>query len=185
MQHKNTIRDLCLIAVFAAVIAVMAQIVIPMPWGVPFTMQTFAVPLAGAILGAKKGITCAIVYLLLGAVGVPVFAGFGAGLDRFIGPWGGYLWSYPLFAFVVGFGADQSMKIQSIKGKFFWLASGLLAGSVINLTMGMIQFAVVSGANLQAAFIAAVAPFLIGEFVKLSLVFMTAPKIRKTIGRLS
>lgn len=89
MTHsKLSIQDLCSIALCTAVIAVMAQISIPMPLGVPMTMQTFAITLAAVILGAKKGSIAALVYILLGAVGLPVLAGFTGGIQYFAGPTG-------------------------------------------------------------------------------------------------
>ena len=75
MQKTNfKTLDLCMIGVVTAVIVIMAQISIPMPLGVPMTMQTFAITLAGIILGSKKGAVASLIYVLLGAVGVPVFA---------------------------------------------------------------------------------------------------------------
>ena len=76
MNRQSTgIKDIIYIAVFTAIIAVLAQISIPMPGGVPMTMQTFAVPLAGIVLGAKRGTISTLIYVLLGFIGVPVFAG--------------------------------------------------------------------------------------------------------------
>ena len=91
---KFNTRDICYIALFTAVIAVMAQISIPMPLGVPMTMQTFAITLAAVVLGAKFSTLSTFIYLLLGAVGVPVLAGFSGGLDKFVGPTGGFLFSF-------------------------------------------------------------------------------------------
>ena len=72
MQKTNfKTLDLCMIGVVTAVIVIMAQISIPMPLGVPMTMQTFAITLAGIILGSKKGAVASLIYVLLGAVGVP------------------------------------------------------------------------------------------------------------------
>ena len=83
MQKTNfKTLDLCMIGVVTAVIVIMAQISIPMPLGVPMTMQTFAITLAGIILGSKKGAVASLIYVLLGAVGVPVFANF-SGVSTF------------------------------------------------------------------------------------------------------
>lgn len=144
-------RELCHIGISTAVIAVMAQITIPLPV-VPLTMQTFAVPLVGAVLGAKKGTIAAIIYLLLGAFGVPVFAQFTGGFSLIFGPTGGYLLSFPFFVFVVGLGADTRKRIG--------LALGLLVGSMINLFMGMLQLAFVLQLDVRAAFMGGVAPFI-------------------------
>jgi biotin transport system substrate-specific component len=88
-----TTRDLALVALFAALTAVCAQIALTLPLvtGVPFTLQVFAVLASGAILGARRGFLSQVVYLLLGAVGLPVFARMHGGLGALAGPTGGYL----------------------------------------------------------------------------------------------
>ena len=76
---KST-KTMIITAMFAAVIAVLAQIAFPLPSGVPVTLQTFAVALTGVVLGAKLGTISTFIYILLGAVGVPVFSGLNGGL---------------------------------------------------------------------------------------------------------
>ena len=174
-KTKMSVRDLTFIGISVALITIMAQLTVPLPV-VPLTMQTFAVPLVGAALGAKKGAIAALVYVLLGAVGAPVFAGFGGGFHRIIGPWGGYLLSYPIFAFVAGFGAD--------KGKNNWLGLGLVVGSIINLTMGTIQLGLVNNLMVWDAFIRGFAQFIPAEIIKLTLVFFITPDIRKAIAKI-
>jgi len=175
-KNRAYIKNLCHISIFAAVIAIMAQIAIPMPWGVPMTMQTFAVALTGVVLGAKKGAVAALVYLLLGILGVPVFANFRGGFDLIIGPTGGFLLSFPLFAFSAGFGANRGGRI--------WLIIGLAVGSATNLSMGMLQLAFVNQISMQAAFFAGVLPFLPVELIKMVLVFILGSQIRRTIEKL-
>ena len=172
---KLKLRDTCFIAIFVAVIAVLAQISIPMPLGVPLTLQTFGVALAGIVLGAKKGAAAALVYLLLGAVGAPVFTQFGAGFHRIIGPWGGFALSFPLMAFVTGLGADS--------GKKFLLAISLAAGAVITLSMGMVQFAFVSGVGFPEAFFAAFAPFIIADAIKMAMAFGAGLSVRHILTK--
>ena len=105
MQKTNfKTLDLCMIGVVTAVIVIMAQISIPMPLGVPMTMQTFAITLAGIILGSKKGAVASLIYVLLGAVGVPVFANFSGGYQLLVGPTGGFIISFPIMAFIIAFG---------------------------------------------------------------------------------
>ena len=106
-RSRFSVREICYSGLFAAVIAIMAQISIPMPGGVPMTMQTFAITLAAVVLGAKLSTVSSVIYLLLGAVGVPVLANFSGGFDKFIGPTGGFLISFPLMAFIIGWGADH------------------------------------------------------------------------------
>ena len=106
-KSKMSVRDICYAGLFAAVIAVMAQISIPMPLGVPMTMQTFAITLAAVVLGAKLSALSSLIYLILGAVGIPVLANFSGGFDKFVGPTGGFLISFPLMAFIIGWGAEH------------------------------------------------------------------------------
>lgn len=106
-QAKISVQDICCIALMAAVTVVMAQISIPMPMGVPMTMQTFAVTLAGVILGSKRGGLSILVYVLLGAIGLPVFAGFSGGIQNLVGPTGGFLISFPIMAWLIGVGVEK------------------------------------------------------------------------------
>ena len=92
-------RDMALIALFAALIAICAWISIPAP--VPFTLQTMAVFLAVGLLGGKRGTIAVAVYIMLGAVGLPVFSGFNGGIGALLGPTGGYLIAYPLMALLI------------------------------------------------------------------------------------
>ena len=96
---QNRTLSLILPAFGAAIIAALAQIVIPIG-AVPITLQTFAVGLVAAILKPREATLAATLYLILGAIGLPVFAGGGGGLQSFFGPSAGYLLAYPFFAFV-------------------------------------------------------------------------------------
>lgn len=174
MRNIST-RDICLISLFVALIAALSQMAIPLPGGVPLTLQTFIVPFSAAILGARRGAIAAVAYLLLGAVGLPVFAGYGGGVGRLVGLWGGFLLSYPFMAFIVGFAAERRKK--------YWLAVGLVCGSMLNLTMGMVQFAIVSEQSLQAAFLAAMMPFFVPEAIKMTMVFLLVPSIRRALTK--
>lgn len=101
-KSTNTTKMLILSALFAAIVAVCAQISFQIG-PVPFTLQVFAIFLASLILPPKYAFLSLLVYDLLGAVGVPVFAGFSGGLSKFIGPTGGYLIAFPIAAFVISY----------------------------------------------------------------------------------
>ena len=96
---KFSTRDLCFCAIGAALIAVCAWISIPAD--VPFTLQTFAIFAVCGLLGGKRGTVSVLVYLLLGAVGAPVFAGFRGGFASLIGTTGGYLAGFILLALII------------------------------------------------------------------------------------
>jgi biotin transport system substrate-specific component len=150
LKKFNT-RDICLMGIFTALMAVTAQISIPMPLGVPMTMQTFAILLAGVMLGAKRGFFATLAYVMLGAAGVPVFANFTGGMGIILGPTGGFIISFPIMALLAGWGAD--------KGRNEMIA-GLTAGSIVNYAAGMIYFMLCTGKDLNVAFAACVLPFI-------------------------
>lgn len=101
--RRSTATDLALIASFAALIAACALLP-AIPVGVvPITLQTFGVLLTGAVLGSKRGFLAVLLYLAVGAIGLPVFSGGSAGLAPFAGPSVGYLVAFPFAAFLTGF----------------------------------------------------------------------------------
>jgi biotin transport system substrate-specific component len=158
--------------IFTAFMAVMAQISIPMPLGVPMTMQTFAVSLAGVMLGAKRGFFSALAYVLLGAAGVPVFANFTGGMGIILGPTGGFIVSFPLLALLIGWGAD--------KGRNETIA-GIIAGNVVNYAVGMICFTLSTGKGLDVAFTACVLPFIPTAIMKAVAAGVVGLKIRSRV----
>ena len=172
-QKKITVYDLCMMGVFTAIIAVMAQIVIPMPYGVPMTLQTLAVPLAGVLLGAKKGAITAAVYVLIGAVGAPVFAGFAGGLGVVFGPTGGFILSFPLLAFAAGFGAD--------KNNPRWLWSGVIVGVLINYLFGVVYFSLFTGNDIITSFTICVLMFIPTDVIKILITGLLGVKVRKLL----
>jgi len=101
--------ELFWVSSFAILTAISAQISIPVQ-PVPFTLQTMIVLLAGAFLGAKNGAYSQLLYIFLGAVGLPIFAGGTMGFARLIGPTGGYLLAFPLAAYLVGYLTEKSKK---------------------------------------------------------------------------
>ena len=156
------VRDLCYIAFFTAMIAVLAQISIPLPGGVPLTLQTFAVPLAGLVLGPKKGTIASLVYVLLGAVGVPVFANLSGGPGIVLGMTGGFIISFPIMAFISGLGSKKS-----VKSPLLWL--WLILGAAANYVVGTVWFMAVANSSVYAALAACVIPFIPTAILKIIL----------------
>lgn len=175
-QAKLSVQDICSIALFTAVIAIMAQISIPMPLGVPMTMQTFAITLAAVVLGSKKGATAALVYILLGAVGLPVLAGFTGGIQYFAGPTGGFLISFPVMAYIIGLGIDR---FRDKKGGFILC---LVAGTLINYVIGVLMFCLLMDSTVIAAISACVLPFVPTAILKAVLASVIGFKIRTRLG---
>ena len=119
------------IGVFAAFTVVGAQIEIPHQ-PVPYTLQTLFVLLSGAFLGKRNGAASQCVYLCAGAVGMPVFSGFGFGLARLLGPSGGFLLGFPVAAFIVGYLIDG-------KTQLFRTVVGMAAGLFVIFSLGTVQ----------------------------------------------
>ena len=89
---------------FAAITSILSIVTIPTPIGVPFTLQTFAMALCGLVLGKKYGTLSTVLYVLLGLVGVPVYAGMTAGPGVLFGVTGGYIFGFILMTFFCGVG---------------------------------------------------------------------------------
>jgi biotin transport system substrate-specific component len=159
----DSVRSAGLVIVFSLFIAACAQFAIHIG-PIPITGQTFAVLLTGALLGSRLGAAAVIAYLIEGAIGLPFFAGGGAGLVRFVGPTAGYLVAFPAAAFITGAFAEHGWD------KHYATAVAAMAiGSVVIFLGGWAWFAVLTNTPPIAAFKLAVAPFLLGDVIKIGL----------------
>ena len=173
-----SVRSLVLAALFAALLAVCSWISIPA--AVPFTLQIFAVFLTLLLLPAREGILAIAVYLLLGAVGLPVFSGFRGGPSALFGPTGGYLTGFLLTGLV-------ALVFEKLRWTSFPLRlCGLALGLLLCYTAGTIWFVVTYTAGpmtVGKALSLCVLPFLIPDGIKLALAALiarrTAPLIEK------
>lgn len=162
------------VALMAAVTAVAAQITIPLPFSpVPFTLQVLAVILSGLLLGSRYGALAQATYVLVGAVGVPVFAGFRGGLGVLVGPTGGYLLSYPIAAAIAGLAAYAAA--NAVRRRALWSASlwGCVALAVI-YALGATWLAAVTGLPLTVALAQGVLPFVPLDLIKVGLAALVA-----------
>jgi len=163
MRKTLSIHDICYIGISTAIIVAGAQVRIPLPL-MPMSLQTLTIQLAGIVLGAKHGAWAVLIYLLLGAAGIPVFAGPYAGVERLVGPSGGFLLTFPFMAFAAGLGAA--------KGGYTRLFLGLAIGAAVNFICGWLWFSFHTGNPLGAAFLVTVLPFL--PLTALEFVFLMA-----------
>jgi biotin transport system substrate-specific component len=124
------VRSLALVVAFSLLTALAAQVVIPFPL-VPVTGQTFAVLLTGALLGSRLGALAMIAYLIEGASGLPFFHAGRGGLQHLLGPTAGYLWAFPVAAFVTGLLAERGWD-----KRFLTAAAAMFLGSLVILLMG-------------------------------------------------
>lgn len=172
-NSKFSVQDICMIAFMTAVTAVMAQISIPMPFGVPMTMQTFAITLAGVILGSKKGGISILIYVLIGLIGIPVFANFSGGIQCLAGPTGGFLISFPIMAFLIGIGADS-------KNKWMFILFVIL-GTLANYVIGLVFFCLIMQSSIGAGLAACVVPFLPTAVIKAVIASTLGIQIQKRL----
>ena len=164
-------RRVAYAAAFAALLAVASYVSFALPLtDVPFTLQVLVVVLAGLVLGPGLGALSVLVYLLLGAVGVPVFAAGSAGLGVILGPLGGYLVSWPVAAAIAGLGRGRSPLGR--------LVPALLALCVIYLG-GIAGLHLSQGMAWNAAFFAGAAPFLPFDVAKVLVAWAIAPALTR------
>lgn len=173
MKHFS-IQTLCMIALFTAVISILAQFSVPLPFGVPLSLQNFAVALAAILLGRKYGTISILVYLLIGFIGIPVFANFRSGPGVFISPTGGFLLGYPIMTYLIGFGTEHRHR-KGIYPICFLL--GLLA----DYAAGLILFCLVTSMDLSTGIITCILPFLPADCIKGILVSILGIKLRKQL----
>ena len=181
MNNTNKTRDTVFIALFSVLIAVCAWISIPT--AVPFTMQTFGVFFALNFLGGKKGILSVVIYLLMGIIGVPVFANGTAGLGILMGTTGGYMigWIFSGLAMWL---------LQTLLGRKKWAQSiSMLVGLLVCYGIGTAWFLVVyaqtTGAvGLWAALCWCVFPFILPDLVKLGMVLWLTQRLNKIVKML-
>ena len=167
--------ELTYIAAAAVLITVCAWITIPTT--VPFTMQTFGIFTALGLLGGRRGTWAVLVYLLLGAVGLPVFSGFGAGPGQLLGATGGYLVGFLCLALICW------LVTRFLDNSLWATALGMLLGLVVCYAFGTAWFLVVyartSGpVGLVTALSWCVVPFVVPDCIKLALALLISRRLR-------
>lgn len=149
----------------AALTAVLAYVRLPVPWSpVPVSGQSLAVMLAGALLGPRLGALSQAVYVLLGAIGLPVYAGGMGGLPVLLGPTGGYLFGFVLGAYVTGRVAGKAGMFRPARLVLAFVLGGVVAVYV----PGVVQLALVTGTTLRQAVVLGALPFLPGDGLKVA-----------------
>lgn len=182
MKKSNVTRlkiyDMALIAVFTAIITVCSWLCIPAP--VPFTLQTFGIFLTVGVWGGKKGTLAVCVYLLLGIIGLPVFAGFNSGLGYIAGSTGGYILGFLPAALVM-------WAVQKLLGnKNLSLIISMAAGLLVCYAFGTVWFMSVYTRNtgkigFGSALLMCVVPYIIPDAVKISLAILIRKRFIKIL----
>lgn len=169
-------KDLTYIGVFAALISICAWINIPSV--VPFTMQTFGVFLALNVLGGKKGLLAILVYVFLGMVGIPVFAGFSGGVSILFGSTGGYILGFIFQGLIYILVARKESFIVQI----FAQVLGLIACYTFGTLWFVEVYLKTNGAvNVITALSWCVIPYIIPDLIKMALAFFVGKRIKKAV----
>jgi len=164
-----------LVAALTAATALIAKIELPFTQ-VPLTLQVFFSLLAGAILGPRYGALSMVLYVLMGAIGLPVFAGGKSGLGVLLGPTGGYLFGFIAAAYLVGLITSRG------KGTTAQLGTAMLAGIAVIYALGVLQLSVVAKLSLVKAFAIGAAPFIAVDIIKGLAAVVVARRLRVVSG---
>lgn len=177
VQRSKT-YDIVYIAVFAVIMAICSWISIPA--AVPFTLQTFGVFIAVGVLGGKRGSLSVLVFILLGAIGIPVFANFSGGIGVLAGPTGGYIIGFLFSALLM-------CAMEKLPGKKSVMQIvSMIAGLIVCYAFGTVWFVIVYGRmngpiGFTAALASCVVPFIIPDIIKIALAYVLSRKLRKYV----
>ena len=174
-KTSSNLKPLVFAALFAALTAAVSPLKIPLGFTpVPITLQTLVVLMSGAMLGPTYGALAMILYVVVGALGLPVFAGGGSGIGAILGPTGGYLISYFIAAFAIG----KTLQLRK-QPKYIDYVFAMVVGTIIIYLLGAgWALVVVPGLTLLAVIVGWVLPFVIGDTIKL----LIAAYIAKTVN---
>lgn len=161
-SHLSAGQKAVSIGVAVAVVAVSAQVAVPLPFSpVPMTLQPLAVLVVGAMLGPTRGMAALVLYLLIGALGAPVFAPGGPpGAARLVGPTGGYLLAFPVAAALAGWAASRPGLLRLVAG---------LGLAMVTIHLGGFAWLALLHGEVTRAFEVGFVPFLTGDLLKIGL----------------
>lgn len=174
-MKKSNIKELTMIGLCAALMAVFSQISIPLPSGVPITLQPFAVVLICVLLEERLGTLSILTFILIGAIGLPVYANFNSGFSAILGPTGGFLTGFLIMAFIVGlFSKSKNKKLIFI---------GAYLGLFTDYVVGVLQLALVLNMGIAEALVIGCYPYIIKDLILTAVAVVIALKIKPLIKR--
>ena len=171
-NQKIRTKQMVLIAPMTAVTCVLGPLSIPLPFSpVPISLTNFAIFLAIFVLGMKSGTISFIIYLLLGAVGVPVFSSFRGGFQVLAGPTGGYLIGFIFLALIMGFALDHFDR------KLVPTIIGMIIGMAVCYAFGTVWLAKLLSLSFKEGLMMGVIPYLAGDAAKIIIAAIVGPKL--------
>lgn len=178
-NQKIRTKQMVLIALMTAVTCVLGPLSIPLPFSpVPISLTNFAIFLAIFVLGMKSGTISFIIYLLLGAIGVPVFSSFRGGLQVLAGPTGGYLIGFIFLALIMGFALDHFDR------KLVPTIIGMIIGMAVCYAFGTVWLAKLLSLSFKEGLMMGVIPYLAGDAAKIIIAAIVGPKLYGAIQKI-
>ena len=178
MKKRASLRRICLYALFSAMLCAISPIAIPIG-AVPISFSLLGVMLCCVMLGVRAIIPVAV-YLAIGAVGVPVFAGGGAGFGVLIGPTGGFLWAYLPMCVLTGMGHRMiASRVSAAKIRFLLTFAAGFCGVLLCYLCGTLQYMLVANVSFLSAAGVCVLPFLLFDFCKLVILGVVENRLQR------
>ena len=160
----------------SAIICIISPFALPTVFSpVPITLSTLAIYLCLFVLGLKKGVVSVLLYLLLGLIGLPVFAGFSGGVGKLFGPTGGYLIGYLFLVFIAG------LFINRRKSKWYLYLLGMLLGTATCYLFGTLWLAYQMQLTFSEAFALGVLPYIPADLIKMIAALLLGLPLRKAL----
>lgn len=176
MKITDNTKNLTFIALMTAFICILGPLSIPIG-PVPVSLQNFAIYLVLYIVGMKRGTIAFLLYILLGLVGLPVFAGFTGGLQKMVGPTGGYLVGFIFMTVLAGWVLDRYYQ------KSILCVAGMFLATCIPYLLGTLWLSHSTGIGFSAAFAAGVVPFVPVDLAKMVVAAIVGPQLRERLDK--
>ncbi len=171
-KNRISTRQLTFMGLMTAVMCALGPLSIPLPGLVPISLGTLVLYFYPYLLGTRRAALCCLLYILLGAIGLPVFSGYSGGLQKIFGPTGGYLLGYFLIILF------QGVAIRRFPNNRLVHAAGILVGTVCCYLIGTLWLGQLLGLSFGKALAAGVIPFIPGDIGKAAAALIIAPLIR-------
>lgn len=173
---KGTAKNLTTIAILAAVVCVLSPFSVPVG-PVPLSFGSLAVYIAACLIDKRSGTLAVVVFVLLGAFGLPVFTGFSGGFHKLLGPTGGFILGYVPCALIIG------MIVDAFERRLWVYPIAIIAGTVVLYAFGAAWFMISMKVDLGVALMTCVVPFLIGDALKIAAASLLCYKLRFALKR--
>ncbi|MBR5088705.1 MAG: biotin transporter BioY [Ruminiclostridium sp.] len=172
---RSKLTRIVMCALFAAMIAISAQVTLPLPTQVPITLQTFGIALCAAVGGVVEGTVSTAVYVLIGAVGLPVFSGMRGGFAVLFGPSGGFIFGFIVMAFFCG------LQMKNLPLRMAVSAGGL----AVCYVCGAVQYALLMQTDILTSVALVVLPYIVKDMLSIVAAQYMAVPIRKALVRVT